>query len=957
MSVPPGPWRSGVIRPRPTELTGRSSECAALDRLIEAVRSGESRALVVRGDPGVGKTALLDYLAARAAAAGCRVARAAGVETEMTLAFAGLHQLCAPMLDDLPHLPPPQRDALRTAFGISAGPPPDRFLVGLTVLSLLCDVAGQRPLICVIDDAPWLDQASAQALGFAARRLAADPVGLVFAAREPGDALTGLPELQIQGLPDDEARALLDSALGGPLDARVRDLIVAETQGNPLALLELPRGLTTTELAGGFGLPGALTGAGLPGRIEVSFRRQLDALPAQTRRLLLLAAAEPYGELSQVRRAAERLGIGAQAATPAIEADLVEFEAKVRFRHPLLRSAVYRTASVQDRQEVHRALAEVTDPETEPDLRAWHRAKAAPGADEQVAAELERSADRAQARGGLAAAAAFLERAVLLSVDPARRAERTLAAAQANLQAGAFGPALELLATAEAGPLEELQSARVDLLRGEIVFASGLGSDAPPLLLKAASRLEPLDLDLARETCLTAWMAALFAGQLASAGDLLEVSRAARALPPSKKSPPRPVDLVLDGLALMVTDGPAAAAPTLRRVVSAFSGGPASGGPASGGQASGGPASVQDELRWGWLAQAAASALWDDDAWHAMLVRQLRLARDAGALERLPLLLGALGTAVAWSGDFAAAAALVTEADAVCEATGSPAAPFTAMMLAALRGHQSEAASLIETTIAEATAGGQGIAVAYAHWTAAIVANGLGRYEEALAAASAASEDISTAYVSMWALPELIEAAARGGNTDLARQALDRLAGHTRAGGTDFGLGIQARSRALVSEGRAAEDLYREAIDRLGRTRLRPELARAHLLYGEWLRREHRRVDARVQLRAAHDILDPIGMDAFAERARRELAATGETARRRTPDTLTTLTAQEAHIARLAVDGQTNPEIGALLFISARTVEWHLRKIFAKLGVGSRRELRQALASVGPVDQVDHVRS
>ena len=960
MSVSPGPWRSGVIRPRPTELTGRSSECAALDRLIETVRAGESRALVVRGDPGVGKTALLDCLATRAAAAGCRVARAAGVETEMTLAFAGLHQLCAPMLDDLPHLPPPQRDALRIAFGISAGPPPDRFLVGLAVLSLLCDVAGKRPLICVIDDAPWLDQASAQALGFAARRLAADPVGLVFAAREPGDALTGLPELHIQGLPDDEARALLDSALGGPLDARVRDVIVAETQGNPLALLELPRGLTTTELAGGFGLPGALTGAGLPGRIEVSFRRQLDALPAETRRLLLLAAAEPYGELSLVRRAAERLGIGAQAATPAIEAGLVEFEAKVRFRHPLLRSAVYRTASVQDRQEVHRALAEVTDPVTEPDLRAWHRAKAAPGADEEVAAELERSANRAQARGGLAAAAAFLERAVLLSIDPVRRAERTLAAAQANLQAGAFGSALELLATAEAGPLDELQSARVDLLRGEIVFASGLGRDAPPLLLKAASRLEPLDLDLAHETYLTAWLAALFAGQLASAGDLLEVSRAARALPPSKTRPdgrPRPVDLVLDGLALMVTDGPAAAAPTLRRVVSAFSGGQASGGQAPSGQASGGQASVEDELRWGWLAQAAASALWDDDAWHAMLVRQLRLARDAGALERLPLLLGALGTAVAWSGDFAAAAALVTEADAVCEATGSPAAPFTAMLLAALRGHQAEAASLIEATIAEATAGGQGIAVAYAHWTAAIVANGHGRYEEALAAASAASEDTSTAYVSTWALPELIEAAARGGKTDLARQALDRLAGHTQAGGTDFGLGIQARSRALVSEGRAAEDLYREAIDRLGRTRLRPELARAHLLYGEWLRREHRRVDARVQLRAAHDILDPIDMDAFAERARRELAATGETARRRTPDTLTTLTAQEAHIARLAVDGQTNPEIGAMLFISARTVEWHLRKIFAKLGVGSRRELRQALASVGPVDQVDHVRS
>ena len=586
-----------MIRARPAELTNRYSERAAFDRLIEAVRAGESRALVVRGDPGVGKTALLDYLSARAAAARFRVARAAGVQTEMTLAFAGLHQLCAPMLDHLHHLPPPQQDALRTAFGISAGPPPDRFLVGLAVLSLLSEVAGERPLLCLVDDEQWLDQASAQALGFAARRLAADPVGLVFAAREPDDALTGLPELPVEGLRDDDARALLDSVLAWPLDARVRDLIVAETQGNPLALLELPRGLTPAELAGGFGLPGA---AALPGRIEGSFRRQLEALPAQTQRLLLLAAAEPYGDLSLVWRAAERLGIGVQAAAPALEAGLVEFGARMRFRHPLLRSVAYRAASVQDRQQVHGVLAEVTDPAAEPDRRAWHRAKAAPGPDEEVAAELERSADRAQARGGLAAAAAFLERAALLSIDPARRAERTLAAAQANLRAGAFGPALELLATAEgAAPLDELQSARVDLLRAEIVFASGLGSDAPPLLLLAAKRLEPLDLDLARETYLTAWMAALFAGQLAGADDLLEVSRAARALP-APAGPPRPADLILDGLALVVTDGLAAAAPTLRQVVSVFCDG---------------QASVTDELRWGWLAQAAASALWDDDAW------------------------------------------------------------------------------------------------------------------------------------------------------------------------------------------------------------------------------------------------------------------------------------------------------------------------------------------------------
>jgi DNA-binding CsgD family transcriptional regulator len=920
-----------VTRGPAAGLTDRHSERGALDRLIEAVRIGESRTLVVRGDPGVGKTVLLDYLSRRASAAECRVARAAGVQTEMELAFAGLHQLCRPMLDHAGELPVPQREALQTALGISAGPPPDRFLVGLAVLSLLSEVAGDQPLVCIVDDQQWLDRASAQALGFAARRLGAEPVGLVFATRVPGDELTGLPELEVNGLREEDARALLESALSGPLDARIRDRIVAETQGNPLALLELPRGLTPTELAGGFGLPHT---APLPGRIEESFRRQLEALPPPTRRLLLVAAAEPYGDLSLVWRAAGRLGIDVQAATPALDAGLVEFGARVRFRHPLLRAASYRLATVADRQEVHAMLAEVTDPAAEPDRRAWHRAKAAAGPDEAVAAELERSADRAQARGGLAAAAAFLERSVLLTLDPARRAERTLAAAQANLQAGSFGTALELLATAEAGPLDELQSARIDLLRGEIVFASGVGSDASPLLLKAAKRLESLNLDLARETYLTAWMAALFAGRLAGAGDLAEVSRAARALPPPTEPPPtkpRPVDLVLDSLALLVTDGPAAAAPALRRAVAAFT------GP---------DITTAEELRWGWLAQGTASALWDDGAWRAMLTRQLPLTRDAGALERLPLLLASLGTAVAWTGDFAAAAALVTEVNTVCAATGSRAAPFTAMMLAALRGDHAEATRLIQATIADATAAGQGIAVAYAQWVAAILANGLGRYEEALVAASAATEDTATVYIAMWALPELIEAAARSGQKPAA--ALERLTDFTQPAGTDFGLGLQARCRALLSEGQAAEDLYREAIDRLGRTELRPELARAHLLYGEWLRRENRRVDARVQLRAAHDSLDAIGMAAFAERARRELLATGETVRKRSAEPASELTAQEAQIARLVVDGHTNPEIGAQLFLSARTVEWHLRKVFTKLGITSRRDLRRALADLGP---------
>jgi DNA-binding CsgD family transcriptional regulator len=909
-------------------LRGRRSERAVLDRLAAAVRGGQSRVLVLYGEPGVGKTMLLDYLARRAQ--DCQVVRAAGVQSEMELAFAGLHQLCAPMLDRVGRLPEPQQEALQTAFGRSAGPVPDRFLVSLAVLSLLSEVAGERPLVCVIDDQQWLDRASAQAFGFVARRLGADPVGLVFGTRVPGAELARLPELPVAGLRDDDARALLGSVLPGPLDPRVRDQIVAEAGGNPLALLELPRGLAAGQLAGGFGLPGAVS---LPERIEESFQRQLDALPRVTQRLLLLAAADPSGDPALAWRAAGQLRIPFQAGAPAAEAGLAEFGTRVRFRHPLLRSAAYRSATPEERQAAHLALAEATDPLADPDRRAWHRAQAAPGPDEEVAAELERSAGRALSRGGLAAAAAFLERAVRLTVDPVRRVERTLAAAQASLEAGEFGQALGLLVTAEDGAdfgtglLDEFASARVDLLRGQVMFASGLGGDAPPLLLKAAKRLEPLDPDLARETYLTAWMAAMFAGRLAGAGDLLEVSRAARALP-APAEPPRPVDLVLDGLTLLVTDGPRAAAPTLRQAVTGYAGA---------------DIAVADELRWGWLAQAAASALWDDDAWRAMLTRQVQLARDAGALDQLPILLGALGTAVVWSGDFTEAGALIAETDAVCAATGTRSAPFSAMILAAWSGHQAEAAPLVEATVADATAAGQGIAVAYARWVAAILGNGLGRYAEALPAARQAAEDTSTIFISMWALPELIEAAVRTGEAAAAEAALTRLTEFTQAGKTDFGLGIEARSRAQVSHGQAAEAGYQEAVTRLGRTRLRTELGRAHLLYGEWLRRANRRTDARAQLRAAHELLSAIGAAAFADRAQRELAATGETVRKRSAASASELTVQEASIARLAVEGRTNPEIGAQLFLSARTVEWHLRKIFAKLGIASRRELRAAL--------------
>jgi DNA-binding CsgD family transcriptional regulator/tetratricopeptide (TPR) repeat protein len=906
-------------------LTGRASERGVLDRFVAGVRAGEGRALVVRGEPGVGKTVLLDYLAGRAS--GCRVARAAGVQSEMELAFAGLHQLCAPMLDHAESLPAPQREALRTAFGLSAGPAPDRFLVGLAVLGLLSETAGERPLVCVVDDQQWLDRASAQALGFAARRLAADPVGLVFAARVPGEDLAGLPELVVEGLAEDDARELLESVLPGPLDPRVRDRVINETRGNPLALLELPRGLTPAQLTGGFGVGSAVS---LDGRIEESFARQMEGLPAQTRRLMQLAAADPTGDPVLVWRAAGRLAIGAGAAGPAMEAGLAEFGARVRFRHPLVRSAAYRTASVQTRQELHGALAEATDPAVDPDRRAWHRAEAAPDLDEEVAAELEQSAGRAQRRGGLAAAAAFLERSAGLTLDPARRAQRALAAAQAKYRAGALDAALGLLAMAQAGPLDELQRARVDLLRAQIAFASSHGRDAPPLLLSAARQLESLDVGLSRETYLEAFTAALFVGRLSPAvGD---VARAAR-MAPAPVPPARAPDLLLDGLAVLVTEGYAAGTPALKRALLAFRDQ---------------DISAEEGLSWLWLAERAAMAVWDDDTWHALTSRHLTLARDAGALSELPLALRSRILLHAHEGELGRGAALIAEAQAVASVTGSQLAPYGATGVAAWQGREAEATELIQANLDSVTTRGEGRGVT-SQYSAALLYNGLGRYDKALAAAEVACEydDIG---VLGWSLTELIEAAVRSGQPARASGALQRLSETTSASGTDWALGTEARSRALLSEGETAENSYREAIERLGRTRMRPAAARAHLLYGEWLRRENRRRDARVELRTAHGLFTTMGIEAFAERARGELLATGDTVRKRTVETASELTAQEEHIARLAVNGRTNVEIGTQLFLSTRTVEWHLSKVYAKLGVGSRRELRQALASLGQAD-------
>jgi DNA-binding CsgD family transcriptional regulator/tetratricopeptide (TPR) repeat protein len=914
-----------MVAHRAPAFRGRSGECELLDRLLEDVRGGQSAALVIRAEPGMGKTALLHYCAGEAS--DFRVAQLAGVESEMELPFAGLHQLCAPMLERLDALPEPQQIALRVALGLESGDAPDRFLAALAALSLLAEVATERPLLCLVDDAQWLDAASGQVLGFVARRLLADSVAMVFAVRDPAEPpeLAGLPDLRLSGLDDEDARALLATVIPGRLDERVRDRIVAETRGNPLALLELPRGLSAAQLAGGFGLPEPLP---LVGRIEESFLRRLHQLPHDTRRLLLVAAAEPTGDPALMWRAATELGVAGPALEPAARAGLVDVGSQVRFHHPLVRSAVYRSASDGERRSVHGALAEATDRELEPDRRAWHRAHASQGPDEDVAAELERSAGRAQARGGLAAAAAFLGRAADLTIDPVSRAERMLAAARAHLQAGNFDAAAALLAGAQAGPLDELGRARVDVLHAGIAFAQNRGSAAPLLLLRAARTLEPLDVRLSRETYLDAWSAALFAGRLASAGSLLDVSRAVGSAPrPAHR--PRPCDLLLDGFALVFTDGREEAAPVLQRAAGAFAGSGVSG---------------EELLRWGWLATAAAVFVWDYDTCRAVAERGVHLARDSGALEVLAVSLNVLGQAVSLGGDFSTAAGLVAEADAVTEATGARIAPYGALVLAAFRGHEADATSLIGRTIAQATAGGQGTAVQYAHWTNAIVMNSLGRYEAALAAATEASDDTPELFVAMWALSELIEAASRTGDVELAAHALRRLDEHTRTSDEEWALGMAARGRALQSDDDdVADRLFREAIARLGRTRLRPEHARSRLLYGEWLRRANRRADAREHLRAAHDAFVLMGADAFAERARHELLATGTKVRRRLDESRDELTPQEEHIARLARDGRTNPEIAAELYLSPRTVEWHLNKVFTKLGISSRWGLQDAL--------------
>ncbi|TYK52432.1 helix-turn-helix transcriptional regulator [Actinomadura decatromicini] len=908
-------------------LLGRQAECAAIEALLDAARDGHGSVLVVRGEAGMGKTALMEYGAARASA--FRVVRVAGVESESELMGAGLQRLLGPSLsEEARRLPGPQSAALGTALGLRDGPAADRFLVGLAVLGLLSRLADQRPLLVVVDDAQWLDSVSMQVLAFVARRLAAERMAMLFSLREPGvdTGLDGLPALVLAGLGVHDARRLLGSVIPGGLDEQVRDRIVAETQGNPLALLELPRTMTPAELAGGFGLPDARM---LSGRIEHSFVRRVESLPADTRLLLFTAAAEPVGDMLLLMRALEHLGIALDAAAPAEAAGLIDLGPRMVFRHPLVRTAAYRAAPPEVRRRGHAALAEGTDPEADPDRRAWHRAHATAAPDEDVAAELEHRAARAQARAGAEAAAAFLERAAELTPDPRRRGVRALAAARAKLDAGAPGEAEALLALAAIAPLEVADRALLERVRAHTAFARTRGSDTPTLLSVAATRLEPVDPDLARETHLEAMWALMRSGRFGTADGVLTAAKAA--LAPLGGHPVRAVDQFLEVLVTRRTQPHGQVLPAVARALETF-------------QREG---LRRDNIAWCWLACQLAMDVWDDAACAAMAGGLAEAARERGMLTVLPFALNYSAAHHLFAGRFDLAQQLIQEADSITRATRNVAVADFSILLAAWRGERDRTLEMRERVLADATARGEGFAVEAAEWAAATLHLGYGEYGAAADAAQRAYEPEGIGFT-VWVLPELIEAAVRSGDRATAQQAFERLAERSATSQAPWARGIEARSRALLSEGGKAEELYRDSIEHLARSRVTVHQARAQLIYGEWLRRHNRRVDARVQLKAAHHALDAMGADAFARRAERELLATGETVHKRTDDPAARLTPQEAQIAGLARDGQTNPEIAARLFLSHRTVEWHLRKVFTKLDIASRKELARALRATEP---------
>ena len=902
-------------------------ETGALEGVQAAVRDGLSGVLVLRGEAGVGKTALLDWAAERAG--DMQVARVAGAEAEMDMGFAGLHQLLVPFLAGLDSLPVPQQQALKSAFGLVAGPPPDRFLVGLAALTVLTDAAAARPVLCLIDDAQWLDQVSIEVLGFVARRLYADRVGMVFAAREGEEqalVLAGLPELTVGGLAEEAAQELLARSAGTQVDRQVSWRIVADTAGNPLALVELATELTAAELSGTEPLDWPLR---FRGRLEELYRSRVRALPGGTRTLLLLAAADPTGEPALIWNAARNLGIDPGAGEAAGAERLVSWEPRVRFRHPLIRSAAYYAFPTAARRDAHQALATVTDPEADPDRRAWHLAEAAAGPDEQVAAELERSADRARGRGGWGSGAAFLERAAALTPDEEHRARRMLAAAENRLAAGEAPAARALLGLAAPRLADVLARARARRLEGQSLYAAGQMPEATSVLLDAARMVQSFETRLARDTLLDAWGAAQFSGQ--PGAGMAEFLRAVRSVPKVADSRATVADLLLDGFAAVGERQYDAGAALLRRAIA--------------------PLTVGQSMADGALPHLmgmamAAGMLYDDSARYQMEKRWVGELRDRGAIAALLPALGIQMSVQIEEGRFADAEATLAEARALSEATGYRAYlgayARAELWVLALRGREADARPLAARLLREFAGRGNRYEVLRVQGAMAMLELGLGNYAAALRYALDALPGQNV--LGFRQVAEVVEAGTRCGERESATVALKAFTPWALASGTDLALGLLARSRALLADDGHAEAEYRLAIDHLRRCRLVPELARAHQVYGEWLRRQRRRRDARDQLRWAFEMFDKMGVTAFAGRARAELRATGERASASSPGAPEVLTAQEAQIARLAAERLSNREIAGRLFISASTVEYHLRKVFRKLGVTSRVQLARTFS-------------
>jgi DNA-binding NarL/FixJ family response regulator len=907
-------------------LVGRQRECALVDELLAAARDGRSGALVVRGEAGIGKSALLTYAAEQAA--GLRVLRGTGIETESEFPFAVVHQLLAPVADHIDAIPPRQRAALRGAFGLGPAVDEDRFLISLAVLNVLAETAASGPLLCLVDDAQWLDGASADTLTFAARRVEAEGIVLLFAARDSGFAAPGLPELPLAGLAAGEADSLLTERAAVPLAAEVRDRLVADTLGNPLALAELATSLPADQLAGRVPLPDRLPVGTDIGQL---FGDRVRRLPADASTMLLVAAADDTGELRVILRAAAALGVEAGALDVAETAGLVSIDAPIlAFRHPLVRSVVYQDATFQQRQAVQRALADVLDTDEDADRRAWHLANAAIGPDETAADALHRSAEHARRRGGHAAAATAYERAAALTAATESRAERLADAAEAAWLAGQPDRARKAIDATVPLAVAPVLRARVEHLRGSLEAACGVPASAYAVLVGGAELVSSLDPARAAQMLTEA-------GQIAwGTGDLPRLVEAARRLGelPGADGTVALGAQIVTGLASFLHGDTAAATVRLRDAADLA-------------RAASDPKALM-------LSAAGVMFLGDDTRALDLFTTAVAAARAAAAGALIPTLLAPLATLEAWTGRYAAASANVSEGLRLAEETGqdNPAAHLRGVLawLAAVRGREQECRDAANATLSHAIGHRLGPHAAIASWALALLDLGGGRYAPALdrlsALASAGPGD-GHPVISVFASADLVEAATRS-NQEAAGQAalarLDAWSSHTTA---PWALALVARCRGLLASGVEQDEHFTEAL-RLHSQGGRPfDTARTELVYGEALRRRRRRTDARPHLRAAHETFQRLDTTPWAELARRELRATGETARKRDPSTSTQLTPQELQIARFVADGATNRTIADHLFLSPRTVDYHLHKVFTKLGLTSRGELMRLSLSDG----------